>query len=212
MMEVPTRNFLDPAICKYPHPTSHWQSEDGRKEILSHARILIPEKSQCRRIVTRCSDDFKSYTLQYKSRYIINEAPIWNDCLTWSSIYITFSWLFISVSVVTILTKQTFDADPQSKLIDTSQRDLETRVHNSTEYYSCNKRNKPQHTNDIEFMAHVLQVMNYFFPFFYKEKSTLSPLSHLRSTCTTRLFLGGQKSPHTYLSKFNSQQLISIYI
>jgi len=44
MMEVPTRNFLDPVTCRCPHPTSHWQSEDGHKEILSHARILIPEK------------------------------------------------------------------------------------------------------------------------------------------------------------------------
>lgn len=45
MMEVPTRNFLDPVICRYPHPASHWQNEDGHKEILSHARILIPEKN-----------------------------------------------------------------------------------------------------------------------------------------------------------------------
>lgn len=197
MMEVPTRNFLDPAICKYPHPTSHWQSEDGRKEILSHARILIPEKYQCRSVVTRCSDDFKSYILQYKSRHIINEAPIWNDCSIWSSIYIIFGWLFISISVVTILTKQTLDADPQSRLIDTSQRDLETKVHNSIAYYSCNKRNKKtQHINDIEFTAHVLQAMNYCFRFFHKEKSTLSPLSHLSSTCTTCLFLGSEITSH----------------
>lgn len=44
MMEVPTRNFLDPVTCTCPHPTLHWQREDGHKEILSHVRILIPEK------------------------------------------------------------------------------------------------------------------------------------------------------------------------
>lgn len=40
-----TRNFPDPVTCRYPHPASHWQSEDGHKEIPSHGGILIPEKN-----------------------------------------------------------------------------------------------------------------------------------------------------------------------
>lgn len=59
-MEVPTRNFLDPITCTCPHPTLHWQHEDGHKEILSHVRILIPEKKiQDRSTVTRLSDNLK---------------------------------------------------------------------------------------------------------------------------------------------------------
>ena len=73
MKEGPTRNSPGPAAGRYPHPASHWKSEDAHKGIPCHVETLGPMEKNVVVILPSNSLDTRQVKLCFFSQYILKQ-------------------------------------------------------------------------------------------------------------------------------------------